>query len=73
MSTPGTVERGAGLALFSGYRPWLDGIRAVAILLVLIEHTNLFKQYNLGGAGVGLFFALSGYLITGLLWCQQQA
>ena len=67
MSISGTFDT-AGTACFSGYRPWLDGIRAIAILLVLMEHTNLFKQYNLGSAGVGLFFALSGYLITGLLW-----
>ncbi|NQE50431.1 acyltransferase family protein [Herbaspirillum rubrisubalbicans] len=68
MSIPVTVGSTAGAARFSGYRPWLDGVRAVAILLVLLEHTNLFKQYNLGGVGVGIFFALSGYLITGLLW-----
>lgn len=49
------------------YRPWLDGIRALAIFLVLIDHTNLLKNWGLGGTGVGIFFALSGYLITGLL------
>ncbi|MBF4991763.1 acyltransferase [Methylophilus sp. QUAN] len=49
------------------YRPWLDGLRAVAIILVFLEHTNKFKSYPLGPIGVGLFFALSGYLISGLL------
>lgn len=51
------------------YRPWLDGVRAIAILMVLVEHTGIFHflRFNFGGTGVGIFFALSGYLITDLL------
>jgi peptidoglycan/LPS O-acetylase OafA/YrhL len=50
-------------------RPALDGLRGVAILLVVASHTLIGTGiFQLGGAvGVDLFFALSGYLITGLL------
>lgn len=55
----------------SGYRPWIDGIRAIALLMVLADHTNLFKQLPLGQMGVGVFFAISGYLITGILMDER--
>jgi peptidoglycan/LPS O-acetylase OafA/YrhL len=46
-------------------RPALDGVRAVAILLVLAGH--FIGIPGLAVAGVVLFFVLSGYLITSLL------
>lgn len=48
-----------------GYRPALDGLRAVAVALVLLHHS----AYRLTGGwiGVDLFFVLSGFLITTLL------
>ena len=53
------------------YRPWLDGVRGIAVLLVVAEHGGqaggLSLPAGLGETGVGLFFGLSGYLITGLL------
>ena len=53
-----------------GYNPALDGLRGVAILLVIFSHAHvpLF-----GGAflGVDLFFVLSGYLITSLLLMER--
>jgi peptidoglycan/LPS O-acetylase OafA/YrhL len=52
-----------------GYRPELDGVRGLAILLVLMAHT-LDRRWGFfaGGAlGVDLFFVLSGFLITSLL------
>jgi peptidoglycan/LPS O-acetylase OafA/YrhL len=53
-----------------GYRPSLDGLRAVAILAVLAVHTiHVFGWSVLrgGSLGVDIFFVLSGFLITSLL------
>ncbi len=47
-----------------GYRRWLDGLRGVAILLVLAFHFGLLPG---GSLGVDIFFVLSGFLITSLL------
>lgn len=44
--------------------PALDGLRGVALLLVMLYHANLLAS---GWLGVQLFFVLSGYLITGVL------
>jgi peptidoglycan/LPS O-acetylase OafA/YrhL len=44
--------------------PGLDGLRAVAFLLVFAFHTNYL---DFGWAGVQLFFVLSGFLITAIL------
>jgi peptidoglycan/LPS O-acetylase OafA/YrhL len=46
--------------------PQLDGIRAVAVLIVMISHAGLGNVIP-GGFGVTIFFFLSGYLITSLL------
>lgn len=59
-----TAEYSSIKASGSGYIKSLDGIRAVAILLVLSFHTNLTR---FGWMGVQLFFVLSGYLITNIL------
>jgi peptidoglycan/LPS O-acetylase OafA/YrhL len=49
-----------------GYVPGLDGIRAVAVLLVLAFHAQV-PALNGGFLGVDVFFVLSGYLISTLL------
>jgi peptidoglycan/LPS O-acetylase OafA/YrhL len=48
------------------YRPAFDGMRGLAILLVILHHTNL-KIFQGGFIGVDVFFVLSGFLITALL------
>ncbi|MFZ9481624.1 MAG: acyltransferase family protein, partial [Ilumatobacteraceae bacterium] len=49
-----------------GYRPALDGVRTVAVYLVLAFHAGMSSLAN-GYLGVDLFFVLSGYLITSIL------
>jgi peptidoglycan/LPS O-acetylase OafA/YrhL len=53
------------------YIPALDGMRAVAILLVILSHFGL-DIFIPGGFGVTLFFFISGFLITRLLIAEQR-
>src|ERR1044072_1415372 len=60
-----------------GYRPWLDGLRGIAITAVFIHHLQHFIYQGdrlfgwlflpFGSLGVDIFFVLSGFLITTLL------
>ena len=54
-----------------GYRPALDGLRALAIVAVLLYHTGGLLPG--GTVGVDLFFVLSGFLITTLLLEEMSA
>ncbi|HKB01013.1 MAG TPA: acyltransferase [Gemmataceae bacterium] len=50
------------------YLPWLDLLRFLACVFVILAHLNPYPAAgNLGHAGVGLFFSLSGYLIGTVL------
>ena len=53
------------------YLPGLDGLRAIAVLAVIVYHAN--KNWLPGGfLGVEVFFVISGYLITLLLINESQ-
>ena len=52
------------------YLPGLDGLRAIAVLAVVAYHIGLGWAQG-GLLGVGVFFTLSGYIITDLLLGQQ--
>ena len=51
------------------YEPSIDGLRAVAILGVLLAHAGVPFVHG-GDEGVTLFFVISGFLITGLLLAE---
>ncbi len=52
--------------------PELDGLRGLAIIVVLIHHQLTTVSLKGGFLGVDLFFVLSGFLITGLLLSEFQ-
>jgi peptidoglycan/LPS O-acetylase OafA/YrhL len=56
-------EREAGW----GFRPDVEGLRGVAVLAVVLYHAA-FPGVTGGFVGVDVFFVISGFLITGLLW-----
>ena len=61
-----TPEPGRRIAASARYRPHLDGLRAVAVYLVVAFHAGLGLLSG-GFIGVDTFFVLSGFLVTGIL------
>ena len=49
-----------------------DGLRAIAVLMVFLQHRLFGDIGEIGHLGVWIFFALSGFLIIGILSAQRQ-
>ena len=64
-SQPAPTE--AGSRRRRQFRPDIEGLRAVAVLGVVLFHAHVGLLRG-GFVGVDVFFVVSGYLITGLLW-----
>lgn len=55
------------------YRPELDGLRGIAVFLVMLTHIGLMPVAGGGRTGLHIFFVLSGYLITTILLREFRA
>jgi peptidoglycan/LPS O-acetylase OafA/YrhL len=56
----------------TGFRPDIEGLRAVAVLAVVLFHAEV-PGVGGGFVGVDVFFVISGFLITGLLWREANS
>jgi len=70
-SAPIAESRSVGSSRI-GYRPGLDGLRAVALLAIFVVHADMGLASG-GFLAVSTFFTLSGFLITSLLFREYHA
>ena len=53
------------------YRPEIDGLRAIAVTPVIFFHAG-FELFRGGYVGVDVFFVISGYLITSIIYNEKK-
>jgi peptidoglycan/LPS O-acetylase OafA/YrhL len=77
-TAPAASSQPHGTAGRQDYLPQLDAVRGIACLLVLVAHLKAVRGLHwlddkLGTIGVGLFFAMSGFLITRILIADKRS
>src|SRR5690348_12021785 len=55
----------------AAYRADIDGLRALAVIAVVVFHAYR-RQVTGGFIGVDVFFVISGYLISGIIWKELE-
>ena len=68
---PRTTNGGATPAVRQGFRPDIQGLRALAVGIVMLDHAG-FTTFGGGYVGVDVFFVISGFLITSLLMREAE-
>ena len=68
---PGEALRVPGTGHRVGYRPEVDGLRAIAVFMVILYHAEFrlsgYHVFGGGFVGVDVFFVISGYLIGSII------
>lgn len=64
----------SGAKTDTGWISGIDGLRAFAVLAVLVHHANtaIFTNWALGNVGVAVFFSISGFLAYYVLWKDER-
>jgi peptidoglycan/LPS O-acetylase OafA/YrhL len=66
---PATPTVGSHAEKSGSFRPDIQGLRALAVILVVLDHARI-GPFHGGYIGVDVFFVISGFLITGLLLAE---
>lgn len=72
LSTPPPAAGGPDSKISKAFRPDIEGLRAVAVVSVVLFHAGIPGVQG-GFVGVDVFFIISGFLITGMLWREAGA
>ena len=63
---------GSALPCKHAYTPAIDGLRAIAVLSVILFHLDFVDWLPGGFTGVDMFFVISGYVISQSLWVRRE-